>query len=181
VSGPTARRILILAVATLVALGAGGGVLAAERLGVSTSLVPFSATFTEDGPAFPCPFPTLCITINGTGHATQLGRTIETSSATINLLSLQTTGCSSENRTAVLTAANGDEIDVTFIGGVTCMTSPTSGASRYTYAITGGTGRFTGASGSGTAVAGFTLVTATSPASSFTTLNGLLSSPGSLR
>jgi hypothetical protein len=147
----------------------------------ATSQVPFSATFTEDGPAFPCPFPTLCITIHGTGHATELGRTIESSSATLNLLSLQSTGCSAEDRTAVLTAANGDEIDVTFIGGVTCMTSPTSGESTYTYVITGGTGRFSGATGSGTAVARFTLATATSPATSFTTLTGTLSSPGSLR
>jgi hypothetical protein len=168
---------------TSIALSAALVVLTAFLPGTvaARSLVPFVATFTEDGPAVPCPFPTLCITIRGTGHATLLGATTERSSATINLLSLQATGCSSEDRTAVLTAANGDEIDVTFSDGVTCMTSPTSGESRYTYVVTGGTGRFSGASGSGTAVAGFTLATATAPATSFTTLTGMLSSPGSLR
>jgi hypothetical protein len=145
------------------------------------SLVPFSASFTEDGPAAPCPFPTLCVTINGIGHATLLGETRETGSATLNLLSLQATGCSAEQRTAVLTAANGDQIDVAFSDGVTCMTSPTSGQSGYSFTITAGTGRFRGATGSGTARAGFTLATATSPASSFTALSGTLSTPGSLR
>ncbi len=146
----------------------------------ASSLVPFSATFSEDGPAVPCPFPTLCITIHGTGQASHLGQTVETSSATLNLLSLQTTGCSAEARTAAFVGANGDELDVLFIDGQTCMTSPTSGESQYVFAITGGTGRFVGARGSGTARAGFTLATSSSPGSSFTTLSGAISSPGSL-
>ena len=166
-------------------LGLAAGMLVMSALlpgtAAARSLVPFAATFSEDGPAFPCPFPTLCITIHGTGQAMHFGATAESSSATLNLISLQATGCSAEDRTAVLTAANGDQIDVTFSGGVTCMTSPTSGSSHYAYAITGGTGRYTGATGSGTARAGFTLATATTPASSFTSLTGWISSPGSLR
>jgi hypothetical protein len=170
------RSVHLLPLAALIALS---GLFAGAAS--ATSLVPFSATFSEDGPAFPCPFPTLCITIHGTGQASHLGQAVETSSATLNLLSLQTIGCSAEARTAVLMGANGDELDVLFIDGQTCMTSPTSGESHYAFAITGGTGRFDGARGSGTALAGFTLATSSSPASSFTTLSGTISSPGSLR
>jgi hypothetical protein len=49
----------------------------------------------------------------------------------------------------IITAANGDEIFV-FGHGVSCPTSPTVFHDNVTFAVTGGTGRFTGASGSGT-------------------------------
>jgi hypothetical protein len=51
--------------------------------------------------------------------------------------------------TDIITAANGDEIFV-FGNGVSCPTSPTVFHDNVTFTVTGGTGHFTGASGSGT-------------------------------
>jgi hypothetical protein len=48
-----------------------------------------------------------------------------------------------------ITAANGDEI-FAFGYGVSCSTSPTVFHDNVTFTVTGGTGHFTGASGSGT-------------------------------
>jgi hypothetical protein len=128
--------------------------------------VPFRATYTEDVVAHLCPFPTLCFSISGSGQATHLGTTSEVSSASIDLLTIILTGCSPESRTATLAAANGDELYLS-LSGTTCGDAQ-SGSSTYTYVIVGGTGRFSGATGSGIATSSY------SSSGSTTSLSGSL-------
>jgi hypothetical protein len=65
-----------------------------------------------------------------------------------------------------LTAANGDTLRYSFSGTV-CQSAATSASTTYkltaTYTITGGTGRFTDASGTGAALATITLFVNTGP------------------
>lgn len=71
---------------------------------------------------------------DGTGEATHLGRMA---------VHLDSTVCATE---ATLTAADGDQLwmDLVFVGD-----DPATSALFFNYAITGGTGRFVGATGSG--------------------------------
>jgi hypothetical protein len=76
-------------------------------------------------------------------------------------------------------AANGDTITAVQNGSA-CFTTPTTVSATATYTVTGGTGRFSGATGSGTSTANLTAVAPgvmVGPA----TYAGVLSSPGSLR
>ncbi|HEX6507678.1 MAG TPA: hypothetical protein VF221_08615, partial [Chloroflexota bacterium] len=61
--------------------------------------------------------------------------------------------------------------------GINCSTGPTSVTAVDSYVVTGGTGRFSGASGSGTNTASINLASTTA----VVTFEGTLSSPGSLR
>jgi hypothetical protein len=83
------------------------------------------------------------ITATGTGVATHLGRFVRNEEILLNPTTGELTG------SIVFTAANGDELWCTFSGG---FTGPATAAGTYT--ITGGTGRFVGASG----VAAFSIV-----------------------
>jgi hypothetical protein len=74
----------------------------------------------------------------GTGEATRLGRYTAAGDATLHQASQIVTG------TWTLTAANGDLLFGTLVGGVGSV--PTQGIGTYT--VAGGTGRFQGATGS---------------------------------
>src|SRR4051794_11778384 len=78
------------------------------------------------------------LTTSGVGEATHLGRYTRTEDLFLH-------GDGSFHGTVVFTAANGDQLFVEFTGG---FTSPTMAAGTYT--ITGGTGRFSDASGEAT-------------------------------
>ena len=77
----------------------------------------------------------------GTGTATYLGRYTEHVVAQIDLPTMSATGA------ATFTAANGDTLTTTVAGQAT-RTGPTMLSIVEVYTITGGTGRFAGASGS---------------------------------
>ena len=76
------------------------------------------------------------ITATGTGTSTHLGRFTRNEQLVLN------PGTGTFTGSLVFTAANGDELWCSFTGG---FTGP--GIAEGTYTITGGTGRFVGASG----------------------------------
>jgi hypothetical protein len=85
-------------------------------------------------------FPTLSVTLDGTGTATYLGKYTEHATFQVNLLTLSGVG------SATFTAANGDTLTATGVGQAT-PTSPGVVSIVEVYTITGGTGRFADATG----------------------------------
>src|SRR5215208_5489926 len=87
-------------------------------------------------------FPTLFVDATGSGNATQLGQFRVTFQVTVNLLTL------SGPASAHFVAANGDSLYAEGWGQATPTGTPNVVTIVETYTITGGTGRFAGASGS---------------------------------
>jgi hypothetical protein len=141
----------------------------------ATSQVPFRATLNETSSAVSCNGTFLCVTVNGIGQATYLGRTSESSSPLVDTSTNPAPGCFSETRTTTLTAANGDQITLAGPGQV-CFTSATTGSTFDSWTVTGGTGRFSGAQGSGTDSAAIDRTNG----NAVTIFSGTLSTPGSL-
>ena len=112
-------------------------------------------------------FPSLDVAIEGTGNATHLGRFTETGHFLVNLVTLHGTG------SEVFTAANGDTVNATGEGQATPTATPGVLSIEEHMTITGGTGRFAGATGSFTRQR---VVDATG--SSVGSLEGTISSPG---
>jgi hypothetical protein len=163
------RRISLVVVALLAPL------IAVSRPASATSLVNFRAVIAETQTVALCPpAPSICVTITGSGEATHLGHFQESALAVGNLASNPAPGCHTETRNTTLTAANGDQI-MLYSTGVSCSTGPTTGTASDTYQVVGGTGRFSGAGGSGTMTAQFIIAK-----SAVATFSGLLSTPGSL-
>jgi hypothetical protein len=134
-------------------------------LGQGTQTVPFRASFDTTFTSV-LNFPFAVVTVAGSGQALHMGRTTAaTSNQTVNVL----TGAATA--TYSLRAANGDLLTVELDAATTFSSSGVAYAG--TYQITGGTGRFAGASGTG---AIFGSATNTSPNSGFGTftLDGTL-------
>ena len=85
-------------------------------------------------------FPIRTTTREGTGTATYLGRYTEHVTETINVLAMSSTGA------ATFTAANGDTLSASEVGHATRI-GPTMLSIVEVYTVTGGTGRFAGATG----------------------------------
>lgn len=84
--------------------------------------------------------PTASLTRDGTGTSTYLGKYTEHIVMTIDLPTMSSTGA------ATFTAANGDTVTATVVGQAT-PTDATTFSIVEIYTITGGTGRFAGATG----------------------------------
>jgi hypothetical protein len=88
-------------------------------------------------------FPNASVTRDGTGTATYLGKYTSHATFQVNLTTFFGTG------TATFTAANGDTLSTSVVGQGTSNTVPPTVLSIVeVYTITGGTGRFAGATGS---------------------------------
>jgi hypothetical protein len=87
-------------------------------------------------------FPTLSVTRDGTGTATHLGKFTEHITLQVNIPTGHATGA------ATFTAANGDTLTATVDGQSTPTTIPGVLSIVEVYTITGGTGRFSDATGS---------------------------------
>ena len=90
-------------------------------------------------------FPNATVMREGTGTATHLGKYTQHATFRVNVLTFFGTG------TATFTAANGDTLSTSVVGQGTPIgpTLPPTGLSLVeVYTITGGTGRFAGATGS---------------------------------
>ena len=88
-------------------------------------------------------FPIATVTRDGTGTATHLGKYTSHASLQVNVLTFRGTGV------ATFTAANGDTLTTTVVGQGTPNTVPPTVLSIVeVFTITGGTGRFAGATGS---------------------------------
>ncbi len=92
------------------------------------------------------------VSSTATGHISHLGRVTLTETHTTTILSASHyTTSSVTGGAATITAANGDKLFLTF-GGPGVANAAGGFDDTFTYLITGGTGRFQGATGSGTIV-----------------------------
>ena len=87
----------------------------------------------------------LCLHDEVTGTVTHLGRTTGNFEVVFDIAQFGEDGCGPIKKTGAFTAANGDQLRIE-ADGQFCFATVVA---IYTYNITGGTGRFTGASGSG--------------------------------
>jgi len=162
-----AARRLALALALLAAL-------AAMPRQAAAAARPFSATVAETFTLAMCePTPSVCVTVAGSGHATHLGLVREAAFTVSDSASDAGPDCHPETRATTLTAANGDQLTLQATGR-NCLTGPTTLIAWDDYVVTGGTGRFSGASGSGTIGALVNLASLTATV----TFSGALSSVG---
>ena len=139
--------------------------------------VPFRAAFTtefESDVISEMP-PIALITVNGEGQGTHRGKA--TAGTTNQLVNLDN---GASTATYTFTAANGDT--VVLEEAFQSTVDPISGRVTFegTYEVTGGTGRFAGATGSGMLIGSAVFTSATGGVGSFT-VTGTISSPGSLK
>jgi hypothetical protein len=151
------------------------------QLASAKSEVPFYAELLGGGgpPPVLCGPALLCIAIADNGHATHLGRVSDVGQVIVDLASQPgpTPDCHTNTRTALFTGANGDQLALA-LHGVSCDTGATSGitgVSHDTYVVTGGTGRFSGATGQGTS----TVYIYALEGRSVSVFSGTVSRPGS--
>jgi hypothetical protein len=137
---------------------------------IAAGQVPFNASFTTEATMeFVPPF-YLRVFVTGEGNASHMGRT--SAVTTDQLINLQDgTGTA----TYTLTAANGD----TLVVAISALTTNIPGGVMFEgdYTVTGGTGRFEGATGSGS-LAGSALFTGPNTGVGSFTLVGTISSRG---
>ena len=171
------KRLLFLAIVPVVAFAVVATAMFLRPSQASAeSLVPFHATVSETFTAAPCGTNLRCVTAIGVGHATYLGEIRENASVVIDTDPGKVqNGCSPETRDTRFTAANGDTITMHGTGWTCAATSD----AHDNYGITGGSGRFEGASGSG---AEYNVHTFTGPGVGVATVtyDGTISSVGSL-
>lgn len=129
-----------------------------EGSGTETSLSPSNC---QNNPPFECTVQT-----NGTAHGVPLGSGSYVSTITINWGQASSNGqggycapiATDVQSTAVLNGPNGNSIDITTNSGTICEVGPTGINDAHTFngtfTITGGTGRFVGATGNGYEIGG---------------------------
>lgn len=126
--------------------------LAPHGAAAAMSETPFRAGIAEIVSTVSCPPGTdpalTCGTIEGLGIATHLGLFTERGTSAVNLTTVPSTGSAAVTSQVTFIAANGDTLTVS-VPGVGTFTSPTGGTLRLTYTVVSGTGRFAGATGSG--------------------------------
>ena len=115
-------------------------------------------------------FPVMNVAGTGTGQSTQLGRYTMTFTVAVSLLTGGTIGTGAME----FTAANGDKVFATFTGQGSPTADPAIASVVENATITGGTGRFDGATGSFTLQRLVDQITGLSTGS----FNGTISSPG---
>lgn len=124
-----------IAAAALAALALAGPVSAGEQ-------VPFKGTLAGTATITPLGGPMVAVEIDASGTATYLGRFTLEAPHVVNQATLTAVG------TYLLTAANGDTITADLAGTARMVEPPNVIAINETATVTGGTGRFAGATGS---------------------------------
>ena len=115
-----------------------------------------------------CPPTTLTITATSTGEATHLGHFTLAAVEIVNLATNSGTG------TYTFTAANGDQLFTTTVGGEDGFIPPNISKVTQLATVTGGTGRFAGATGTFTIRMTQTIDFAANTATLSGTLDGLI-------
>ena len=134
--------------------------------------VPFKASFNTQFQSV-LEFPFLHLTVTGQGNASHLGATTAvTTDQLVNVLD------GSATATYTLTGANGDTVILALVFQATNIPGGVTFAG--TYAVAGGTGRFAGATGSGSLEGSAIFLDESSGVGGFT-VAGTISSPGSLK
>jgi hypothetical protein len=149
---------------------------------LASSQVPFRASITSQGTPVTQNCPSLCFASAGTGTAAHLGRFTSTGPIVATGVTFPAPGeiQLSTVEHFVWTAANGDTVFVTnYATGVEDLAIMTGSYTSH-WSITGGTGRFDGATGSGTA-SGTLQAGNGSTLTIVSTFVGTVSSPGRLR
>ena len=155
-------RRITFALATLAVLGLVGPVAAGEQ-------VPFKGDFEGDVTITPLDPPYVHADVDATGNATHLGLFTLDIPHKVNRMDRTAVG------TYVFTAANGDMLTADFVGQASPSGIPGVLYIEETATITGGTGRFAGATGSFTSERFFDTIAGTTIGS----FEGTVSSPGS--
>ena len=155
-------------------IGLAGLVFALTSLSPSAvraeTAVPFHATWETQISIAPLEPPLFAVSGLGAGKALHLGAmTAQSITEVVNLA----TGEGAANYR--FTAANGDEVLITFVF-LAIPTSPTAFSIEGVWQVTGGTGRFEGASGSGTYVGQAEFVGPADAVGTFA-LDGTISAP----
>jgi hypothetical protein len=150
-----------LALAVLTVLGLAAAAPATEE-------VPFKGSLDGDVTITGVP-PILSVLVDASGEATQLGEFTLTIPHTVDRTTRTATG------SYHFTAANGDTLSADFTGHSTPTSTPGVLSIVETATITGGTGRFAGATGSFVAERLFDTIAGTTTGS----FNGTISSTGS--
>jgi hypothetical protein len=150
-----------LALAAFAVLGLAGPVMA-------QGLVPFKGSFEGNVTTRPLTPPFVSVLVSATGNATQLGLFTLAIPHTVNRANMTATG------SYQFVAANGDRLTASFSGKATPTPTPGVLSIVETATITGGTGRFAGATGSFTAARLFNTVTRKTAGS----FSGTISLPG---
>jgi hypothetical protein len=166
---PTAGVLIPLLLACFAAV-----FISAATPATAGDLVPFKATFTgssTSGPGFPCA--ALRSDIVGGGHATHLGNF---TTVQHHCFDLADPTLAFTEGFYTFTGANGDTIFGTYHGHLVPIIAPSVFAIVGEFTIEGGTGRFVGATGGGTASGTLNVATGVTTVM----LDGVISSPGSL-
>ena len=111
----------------------------------------FSAKIDSSNTAHFCGPTLLCIDAVGTASIPFLGKSIAVYQGTLDFSTIDpNTGCGPNPGTFTITAANGDTLVLT-LDGMHCQSTPEAplGLTSGRYTVTGGTGRFEGATGGG--------------------------------
>ena len=115
---------------------------------IAADQVPFVAQFTSSVPSGPlpgCDAGMIPVALAGIGQASHMGRFSETQTHCVNPTTLAF--CSGRFS---FTGADGDTVSGTYSGQLV-ITAPTTAAIYGVFVVTGGTGRFAGATGGGNA------------------------------
>ena len=150
-----------LALAVLVVLGLAGPASAGEQL-------PFKGSFEGDVTVTPLAPPFVMVDVEATGNATQLGLFTLDIPHVVNRADRTAVG------TYEFTAANGDKVYATFTGIAAPTATPGVLYIEETATITGGTGRFAGATGSFTSERWYDMIAGTTTGS----FDGTITPPG---
>jgi hypothetical protein len=113
--------------------------------------VPFRASYSGTAALFPGTgtSPTTAL-FTGTGIASHLGRSANVNNITVLPGPVSCPGGFANKNVETLTAANGDTLELTGLHDVGCPTRPGAVHGTGDWTVTGGTGRFAGATGQGT-------------------------------
>jgi hypothetical protein len=155
------RSAASLALALLAVVGLAGPVPAGDR-------VPFKGSFEGDVTSTPLAPPFVMADVEATGEATHLGR------FTLDIPHIVDRATRTAVGTYEFTAANGDKVYAEFTGLATPTAIPGILYIEETATITGGTGRFAGATGSFTSERLYDTIESTTIGS----FEGTISSPG---
>ena len=135
----------------MVVLLAGAPAFAGDRVPFQASLAATSLTVTPPfAPDNPCPGPSLFFQITAVGQMSHLGLITDVQSHCLSVIPDANGNLPFVNGHTTLTAANGDKIFGVYAGYV--EVTPTGNIIHGFLTNTGGTGRFTGATGVGTAL-----------------------------
>jgi hypothetical protein len=153
--GETMKRLtcrISLALTTLALLGlAHPGPVGAQQAPANQVPFKFPLVAVADGFLLPLNPPILSANLSGTGEAAPLGKFTFAAHQFVRL-GVHGEGVACTDGIGVLTGSNGDAIYITYSGLHHPTADPNVTGDEFVFIVTGGSGRFAGASGNGTLI-----------------------------